>query len=574
MGLSHWIRAAVQTRNDIWIDFLNETLVDFIQSNPYRKERLSLPLEEECRGYEFGGQNNYPWLILNAGVRLREFQKAFYLMIEHELIKPETFLLLLSSIEEHTDYLYTRGGFNGDNWDNINLSSLLKSGIYFPEFKQAEIFKNASAERYFANLRKVWYPDGSQWELAPHYDFVVLNNCFGFIDLLEEAQLALPADIESELYKQVFYKAAISNPFGQLLSLNDSDPVENVTEKLLDFAIRTENRNALYILSEGAEGLVPENPSSRIFDFCGNLVSRDSWENTQHFSCFDIGSFGVGHNHADKLSLLIFNRRKILIDPGRFIYGSNNQWADFRKSTRAHNTISIDGADQKMLSNNGAAGLPGATDDYLRNNSREFLQQYDMARAMAIPVTDYEITDDYDFARGKVFAGYEGNNFSGNAFHQRAVWYERGKFWLVLDKITSDKTRNIKAFWHFHPDCKNVEINAEGAVMSKDAEEGNLIIIPIKGNILPVGELVTGQESPEIQGWYSAEYGKWEPSTVAVYASETGTQAHFGWLIVPFLGNAVPNASAKITATTNSYFRFEVNIENNIQNIEMELSTD
>ena len=572
VGLSHWIRAAVQTRNEIWIDFLNETLVDFVESNPYRSERILQPLEEECRGYEFGGQNNYPWLILNAGVRLREFQIAFYQMLQHDLMNPQTFLLLLSSIEEHTDYLYTRGGFNGDNWDNINLSALIKSGIYFPEFKRSELFKNDAARRYFSNLRKVWYPDGSQWELAPHYDFVVLNNCFGFFELIEEAKMELPADIAQQLSNQVFYKSNLTNPEGQLLPLNDSDPLENISEKLIGFAKRIENHNALFLLTNGAEGTIPANPPSRMFGFSGNLISRNSWENTQQFSSFDIGPFGVGHNHADKLSLTIFNERRILIDPGRFIYGSENKWRDFALSTSAHNTVSIDGANQKMLSNTGAAGLPGAVDDYLRNNPREFLQKYDMARATAIPETDYEITQISDFARGTVFAGYEGNHFTGEAIHQRALWYERGKFWLVTDKITSDRERTLQTFWHFHPECNVVLNSAKNQVFTNDSDKGNLLICPADSLQFSKIELLKGSEEPEVQGWYSPEYGKWEPAFTARCESQMSKEKIQAWLIVPFSGNNVPESSLKILQLNNNEVTFEIKINAETKNITIQLA--
>jgi len=503
VGLSHWIRAASQTRNEIWIEFLNETLVDFVESNPYRTDRLPQPLETECREYDFGGNNNYPWLILNAGARLREFQKAFYRMLEHDLMKPETFLFLLSSIEEHTDYMYTRGGFNGDNWDNINLSSLIKSGMYFPEFKRSKPFKTEATERYFSNLRKVWYPDGSQWELATHYGFVVLNNCMAFKDLVNEAGMEVPVDIEEYLHQQIFYNSVITNPKGELLSLNDSDPNEDITEKLLAFAKSLEQKQAVYLLTGATEGVIPENPPSRMFAHCGNLISHDSWENPSQFSCFDLGPFGVGHNHADKLSLTVFNNRRILIDPGRFVYGSGNAWREYATSTRAHNTISIDGANQKMLSNNGAAGLPGAVDDYLRNNPRSFLQQYDMARENPVPTSDYEITENFDFARGTVFAGYESNNFIGEAFHQRAVWYEREKFWLVVDKITSDRKRDIQTFWHFHPDCSIGSITKNNQIYTNDVNQGNLLICPADSNAFQTVELIKGMEEPALQVWYS-----------------------------------------------------------------------
>ena len=544
-GLSHWVRAAKQTESEIWINFLNETLSDWIISNPYRTDRLPEPVQAECRSYEFGGSNNYPWLILNAGVRLRAFQKAFYQMMRHDLMQPKTFLLLLASIEAHSDYLYTRGGFNGDNWDNITLDALLKVSTGFPEFNRSMQFKEAAAERYLTNLQKVWYDDGSQWELAGHYGALVLNNSIKFFEQLTNAGVTVPAQMLDLQKKQLWYIACTADPNGYILPANDSDPNEKVAENILDFARNKNELEALYLITQGNEGIPGTLPSSRFFEYAGNLISRDAWSDTRHWSCFDMGPFGMGHNHADKLSLTIYNGRKILVDPGRFTYGSNNAWATYRQATRAHNTIIIDGSNQKMISNNGGKDLPGAIDEYLKNNPRSFLQKYDMARDVPIPSTEYEISEDHDFARGRVTAGYEGQNFSGQAIHERSIWYQRGAFWLVVDRVFSDRDREIEVFWHFHPNCKSVEIMHE-TVLTNDPGVGNIIIIPVQGSAPLHLHLVKGQEQPHVQGWYSPEFNQWIQSYDAIYSGKVGKNNLMGWLIIPFAGNNPQNATAQI----------------------------
>ncbi len=69
---------------------------------------------------------------------------------------------------------------------------------------------------------------------------------------------------------------------------------------------------------------------------------------------FDCGEHGLGnlaaHAHADALSFVLraFGR-DVLIDPGTFDYFSYPKWRQYFRSTRAHNTVEIDGQDQSEI---------------------------------------------------------------------------------------------------------------------------------------------------------------------------------------------------------------------------------
>jgi hypothetical protein len=69
---------------------------------------------------------------------------------------------------------------------------------------------------------------------------------------------------------------------------------------------------------------------------------------------FDCGSLGFGalaaHGHADALS---FSLRAfgadVLVDPGTYDYFSFPGWREYFRSTRAHNTVVVDGLDQSAM---------------------------------------------------------------------------------------------------------------------------------------------------------------------------------------------------------------------------------
>ncbi|MCQ2004799.1 heparinase II/III-family protein [Rhizobium sp. NRK18] len=70
---------------------------------------------------------------------------------------------------------------------------------------------------------------------------------------------------------------------------------------------------------------------------------------------FDHGPLGylsiAAHGHADALSLTLrSDGEPVLVDPGTFLYGSGGVWRNWFRSTCAHNTLNIGGADQSIMS--------------------------------------------------------------------------------------------------------------------------------------------------------------------------------------------------------------------------------
>jgi len=66
---------------------------------------------------------------------------------------------------------------------------------------------------------------------------------------------------------------------------------------------------------------------------------------------FDCGELGFGslaaHGHADALSVMVrAGGVDLLVDPGTYDYFSFPAWRQYFRSTRAHNTVTIDGRDQ------------------------------------------------------------------------------------------------------------------------------------------------------------------------------------------------------------------------------------
>ena len=200
--------------------------------------------------------------------------------------------------------------------------------------------------------------------------------------------------------------------------------------------------------------------------------------------------------------------RDLLVDGGRFAYRGDlaEKFRAYATGSESHNVLLIDGAGQD-------AG-PRVTTEPLRENT-------------------YKITEEFDYAAGS-FETFKGNQ--GAVQHTRAVFYMRSKFWIVLDRVETDRPRKVEALWHWHPDL--TVVTQQDGVVSTNVKKGNLRIIPV-GKTDWVISHVKGQEQPP-QGWYSEKYNKAEPNVATVYATNIEGASSFVWILQPSSGTSLP----------------------------------
>jgi hypothetical protein len=500
----------METGNPKYAQYIDFFLKDFIlKSMPYPAVK----------------SGNSVWRGLEVAARAKVWSRIYYGMLKSTYLSPATQLLLLSSLPEHAHY--NRHFHAGNNWLTMEISALATVATNFPEYKKSDEWLSYSIASMVESMKGQVYQDGVQTELTSHYHNVSLANFELFKQICDRANRPLPDFFNQTIIQMYDYIARAVRPDGYRILNNDGDR-ESDRELLLRAAQKYGKPEWAYPASNGKTGTKPLQGPSYFFPWAGQLISRSGYEADAHWSFFDIGPWGSGHQHNDKLHISVSAfGRDLLVDAGRFAYTGEvaEKFRPYATGTAGHNLILIDGKGQQ----------PGP-----------------LLATEPLAAGHVKITPAFDYATNDFSKFYA----DGDASHTRALMYVRDQFWVVVDRIRTNKPRKLEMLWHWHPDCI---VKLEGNTVLTGNARGNLAVIPV-GNQQGTPRFVKGAEQPEVQGWYSPEYNVYMPNSTAVYDADIAGDQTFVWLLLPSEGKT-PVVKAKIISETAEEVKVEIAVK-------------
>lgn len=467
------------------------------------------------------------WRGIEVAARAHSWMFAFYRLQQCDEFSPAARILMLSSLVEHASYLQVFHRREAGNWAVSELDGLGAIGAAWPEFSAAPGWRKYAMEQMGRQMRGQVYPDGAMSELTTHYHRITTEHFDDFLRTFHEFGIPVPDSLVAGVRSMWSYVAYTSRPDGTTPENNDSDR-RDVRDKLIAAATTYGHPDWTYIATSGREGTAPAGDSSIVFPWAGQAIMRNGWGPQAQWSFFDLGPFGTKHQHRDKLHVSVdaFGQA-FLVDAGRFNY-KRDAWREYFTGSASHNVILVDGRGQ--------------------NRDRE--------RATApLPKANYATGSAYDFARGVFDAGFD--HVQGQAIHTRVVVYVHDEFWVVADRIETDRPRSIEALWHFSPDC-HLRIDAKTAVTDNEGK-ANFRVAPV-GGLRWTPAIEQGVETPEIQGWYSGFYNEKVPAPTAIFSAEITGTTTFAWVLLPSR-EAAPQVDSRVIS--NKPERIELRIQTN-----------
>jgi hypothetical protein len=453
------------------------------------------------------GNKGVLWRTIEDGIRMGQtWPAAYYLFLHSPSFTDDAMVTMVKSEVEHARQLLqwpTTG-----NWLTMETNGLMHVGVLFPEFKEAETWRKTATDRLYAELDRQVYPDGAQIELSTGYHQVALGNFALAWDIAHINGIAMPADYIAKLQKMFDYDLDVSMPDGFAPGLNDAGKTNMMAQAKAGLAYFPERKDFAWLATLGKEGTVPT-VGSIALPFSGHLVMRSGWKPEDRYLLFDAGPFGYGHQHEDALSFVIYAYGKyMLVDPGNYPYDSS-QWRKYVLSTRAHNTIMVDGCEQ-------------------HRRDRPKLE-YVLSKPMPI---QWDSTAKYDYASSVYEDGYAHDN-SVKVKHQRSMFFVKPDYWIVVDTLTPADDKSHKYESMFHLDMTGAEVDAASkSVRTTDAKGANLSILPMADEGLKVS-IISGQEQPIVQGWMPAGGYKCRPIPTPVFEKQQSGKASFAYVFYP-----------------------------------------
>ncbi|MBN2452086.1 MAG: alginate lyase family protein, partial [Lentisphaeria bacterium] len=459
-------------------------------------------------------------LSLDAGIRLgQHWFPAFEVFRGSSEVGDGTLLSFLRSCLDHAEYLLRDENFKaGSNWGAMECNGLFHLGVLLPEFRAAPRWRDTALARVLAELGNQVCPDGAQQELAPGYHGVTLGNFLGVMRLARANDVPLPPELVAGLERMFDVYLRIAMPDLRTPNLNDSGRVAVAGYLRSGFELFPERGDFLWGATSRKEGVVPEYVST-VLPYAGWVVMRSGWQAQDRCLLFDAGPFGTGHQHEDKLGLILFaHGRPLVAEAGVYAYDTS-AWRRYVLSTRAHSTIRIDGKDQNCRADR---------TEYKAGGPEEY---------------GFFDTPDYCYARDTHRAGY-GNPPDRAVSHRRRVLFVKPGYWIVVDDLAAADEGLHRAESQFLLDAEDATADGETlAVTGSGGGPGRVALIPLHGEGLRV-RIAKGETEPDVLGFIPEGFNRLRPVPAVIYGLDFRGRGLMAFALVPFEGDACPIARA------------------------------
>jgi hypothetical protein len=385
------------------------------------------------------------------------------------------------------------------------------------------------------------FPDGVHKEMSSAYHFFVATHFLKYYILSRRNDYKVPEQFRDRLGRMLAFVEALRKPDGEMPMLGDSDSLKTRDREHRESALL---EPALFLLRSGempgkaasAPGdLVPwylgrlleeqsgriaiedrrkaENEArlSQVFPNAGYVLMRTGSGSKCHYLLMDAGPFGMDslghHGHADALHLEISSQgESLVIDPGGYGYVAD-PWRQFFRSTRAHNTVEVDGRNQSDI-----FGIFG------------------VGRTARCKISTYFTSDRIDFVEA-IHDGYR--MLSSPVIHRRSVVFvkEPPSYWIIIDNLEGQGEHTLDLLFHLTPEAR-LRRQEAGEILIQQSQAAST---EIRSLMVPpdTPSVITGQLKPEIQGWVSRTTGTREEASALSFKKRALLPQMFATLIRP-----------------------------------------
>ncbi|MBN1182825.1 MAG: alginate lyase family protein [Bacteroidales bacterium] len=453
---------------------------------------------------------------MDVAIRAVNWIYTLCLISNSKLLDDKTINKIKSSLYQHGWFIYRnpeRDKSNNGNHYLADLAGQISLGLLFKNLEEPKRWLQLGKEELFREIRMEILPSGMTYERSTNYNRMVLELIMVPVLLLRENNHEIPTDIWYRLEKMFDFIMFSLKPDGTTPIIGDQD-----NGRLLPFN-QQETIDFRYLLSLGAvlfnrADLKYHGDGFNIFcSIFGGPEVREKWgnipvepfalgscafrdvglyvmRNKDNYLIFNATGRGLypelspgSHTHSDLLSFELFTQGKsFIIDPGSYLYTADADQRLLFRSTKMHNTVTVDGESQEILCR-----------DKMWGNDRT-----------AIPeILKWESNSNRDIIRA-CHNGY--TRLLEPVIHERRIIFDKeNEKWMIKDALNGNGRHTCE--WYFHLD-HGIDFEINEYVVNTTCKDGKNICLIFKSE----SEVVLKKELSFI----SKSYGIKEEGNVLV----------------------------------------------------------
>jgi hypothetical protein len=439
----------------------------------------------------------WPHVWDDHGTALRALALCrLWAMLRAQPAAPSVVRQLLEALLRHAEKLSRKPFYRADHNHGVTQAyALLAIGLLFHAHSPAKRWAKLGRSRLERQMTQNVSPEGLHLEHSPYYHFYVFRQFYYAFCMAKAYDFPFSDAFQQRLLAMVRAGVDLVKPNGKLASLGDtsrgSPLVFDSTD--LDSWCLGDAGEARSLLKANKEHHLVESTSA-LYPKSGVAVLRHASldENNgaaESYLIVRLSTFPTAHIHRDVFSfeLFAFGEDLIVDSGGPFAYGHPMRDQYFLTS-RAHNTVVVDGKDQSV----GVSRL-----------------------------ITWSTSKECDF----LVAEHE--NYPG-VLHRRAILFVKPAIVVVIDKLWSDSVHDYSQLFHL---AAELSVNHRDRTVSTENSKGGptVKVVPFLREGLGL-EVHRGIESP-YQGWVCTTGQKMEPNSVIDY-SRRDKEVDFATLIV------------------------------------------
>lgn len=423
------------------------------------------------------------WRTIEAGLRMCGWAHQLHAFVRSPLVTDEFLTRYFRSIWEHGHRLETATHGRG-NWVVIEKTGLLHVAMLYPYFRESEHWRELAVSCLLRELDRQVYPDGFQVELSTEYQGVLAHYYGQAVLLYQILDIPVPEPLMSRFTRLWDVYPRLMMPDGRTPNLNDGEWCDVARKMRAALEYMPERSDWQWFATGGTNG-VPPCYTSYVFPWAGAVTMRNGWDRSALWAYMDASPFGMGHQHEDKLNVLVQAYGKdMLTEGGRYFY-DESEMRKYVRSTRSHNTVRVDGKDQAAR-----ATYRWSDDDVYRMADVRF-----------------GLSPKVDWAEASYVDGYKspgaGLEDLDRTIHTRKLIFFKSvpgvsPFFAVIDRLTApdERRRTYETMWHIESSKLSVVGRrfvaefGDGVSLSAASSDADSAFVNMEG-----------QKEPYLQGW-------------------------------------------------------------------------